>query len=695
MFYIYADGAALHYPLNDALRVLSPKLTLEIGKAGSLTFRLPPTNTLYGTLKKLKTIITVESDDVEIFRGRILSDERDFNNVKTVYCEGNLAYLVDSVQKGEAYTGTTHGLFTKILNAHNARVETSKRFVLGNVTVEDRAIIIAGTSDGIENAETVDFDYRQIAIDAITSEWKTTFDYMTSCLIDYCGGYLRARRVGDVTYLDYLAAYDTTATQDVEFGVNILDLTEEISAEQLFTVLIPLGDENLTIATVNNGSDELVDEDAVALYGRILRTHVFDSVTSPATLLENGQRYLASNVNIPVTVTTKAVDLHLINPDIDELYIGDVVHVKSTPHGVVDDLTLYKIEYDLENAANTQYTFGVPQQTLTERYKKDKTKTQDDANDGASHGGGSGGKAAGDKVDAELDRVYAEWIDWDPNDPDGHITIGASYKQFKDLVEVLKNEVGIELDAVTGNVNIKSLQTQTNENGQKLSSQAATIDLLQNGTEASIEMLVGRTDHLEDVETTHYASIILRANELKSEIELTADTITLLGNDIDGVQTTIASFSNQITTINSEITKVRNLVAEEINVLKANVDWLKGKSVTASWLYATAGVSAPSIYQGGELVATRDWVDAVLAARGFLTDNGVSWGNISDGFVWLNVDGTSRYMAMGNHKHSEYLTSLPSHRHSISLTTGKLCKLSNGATGWCVATGTYNTGYSS
>lgn len=66
----------------------------------------------------------------------------------------------------------------------------------------------------------------------------------------------------------------------------MLDLTEEISAEDVFTVLIPLGDENLTIESVNNGRDELVDEAAVQRYGRIVKTHVFDSVNTPETLLK-------------------------------------------------------------------------------------------------------------------------------------------------------------------------------------------------------------------------------------------------------------------------------------------------------------------------------------------------------------------------------------------------------------------------
>ena len=37
-------------------------------------------------------------------------------------------------------------------------------------------------------------------------------------------------------------------------------------------------------------------------YGRIVRTHVFDSVNQPETLLENGKRYLESYANVPVTI---------------------------------------------------------------------------------------------------------------------------------------------------------------------------------------------------------------------------------------------------------------------------------------------------------------------------------------------------------------------------------------------------------
>lgn len=170
MFYIYADGKLLNQPLEDSLIVMSPKLTLEMGKAGSLEFALPPNNVHYNALRKLKSLITVDLDETELFRGRVLSHDRNFNNVKKIFAEGDLAYLVDSVQKPEKYTGTTHGLFRKIIAAHNAQMDAEKRFTVGDITVEDRSIVITGQSEDIEDLETGSFDYRQIAINSTSND---------------------------------------------------------------------------------------------------------------------------------------------------------------------------------------------------------------------------------------------------------------------------------------------------------------------------------------------------------------------------------------------------------------------------------------------------------------------------------------------------------------------------------------------
>lgn len=515
MFYIYIDGQLLNQPLEESLIAFSPRLILEMGKAGSLEFSLPQTNSLYNSIRKLKTVVTVEMDDVEIFRGRVLSYDRNFNNIKKFYVEGNLAYLVDSVQKPEKYTGTTHALFHKIIAAHNEQVEAEKRFEVGTIDVDNREIIIRGQSDETEDPETGGFDYRQIAINSTTSEWSTTYDHIVSCIIEYCGGYLRTRRIGNQSYIDLLLNYGNNAAQPIEFGTNMLDLTEEATAEDVFTVLIPIGNDNLTIESVHGGSRELVDEEGVALYGRIVKTHVFDNVLEPATLLENAQRFMANHENIPITFTIKAVDLHLLDPDIREIYVGDSVYVKSAPHGLSSRFICTRIEYDLENPANNTYTFGNPKQTLTQRYREDKRKDEDAGHGGGGSSGAAGSGAAGsaaeEKSQENMDKFYDAWINLLPEQ--GHIDLGAVYKELKDAKEVLKQQVGIDLDAPTGHVNIYAMRQDLTDLNGKVIENSAAIELWANDLKSQIDAHVGWSEQLEGKTEAWHAELLLEANK--------------------------------------------------------------------------------------------------------------------------------------------------------------------------------------
>lgn len=516
MFHILADGTEIYNPRNDKMQLLSPRLIMEIGKAGSLEFSVPVTNRYYGKLQQLSTNITVELDDNEIFRGRVLSNNRGFDNTRKIYVEGDLAYLVDSVQKGEKYNGKTHDLFRKIIAAHNSRVDAAKRFTVGTIGIENRDIVIYGQSDeDVEDAETGEIDYRQIVINSTVDDWLNTYDYIESTLIDYCGGYLRTRRVGSTTYLDILTDFGIESSQEIEFGRNILDLTEDISAEDLFTVLIPLGDENLTIESVNGGSDELVDEDAVIRFGRIVRTHTFPSVNQPSTLLENGQRYLASNANIPVSISVKAVDLHFVNSTVVAINVGDRVRINSFPHDIYEYLTCTRIEYDLSNPSNNVYTFGNPKQTLTERYRKDRKKDS---------GGGGGGAAAAEaekRADDGLQDFYNAWINLDPEA--AHVSLGTLYKDYENTKLVLQRDCGIDIDGETGNINIKSLAKKYDDLGKEISSYSTQINLL-NKNSATIEMLAAYVSKEED--QYRQAEFKVWADSVESGIEGKADKIS-------------------------------------------------------------------------------------------------------------------------------------------------------------------------
>lgn len=356
MYTIYADGEALYSPhlVNDGYGVISPKLTVELNKSGSLSFILPPSNVMYDSIQKLKTIITVMQDNEEIFRGRVLHDEKDFYNRKNVYCEGELSFLLDSIQRPYTFQGDIPDLFRKYINNHNEQVETEKQFTVGNITVTDPNNYINRENSGYSN----------------------TLDEIKAKLIDTHGGYIRPRLQNGIRYIDLVEEYGKISSQVIEFGVNMLDITEYISAEDVFTVLIPLGAEQkdaegnttgrLTIESVNGGKDYIEDASAIALFGRIWKVQQWDDVTIASNLLTKGNETLKAGIEMAVSLTMKAVDMHLLDVDTERIKLGDYIRVVSPPHKLDKNFLCSKIVIDMVNPDKTEFTLGVSFTALTD-----------------------------------------------------------------------------------------------------------------------------------------------------------------------------------------------------------------------------------------------------------------------------------------------------------------------------------------
>lgn len=602
MFYIYAGDQQIYKPLDDLLIIFNPRLTLELGKAGSLEFDIPPDNPYYSRLSQLSTEVSVDMDDEELFHGRVLSNELAFNNVRHIYCEGDLSYLIDSVQKGVQYSGTTHELFQRIIANHNARMDASKQFTVGNINIENRSIVLVGQSES-ENVNTGNIDYKQIAIDSIVDDWNNTFDYIQTCLIDYCGGYLRTRRVNGTIYIDLLSNFANTSIQAIELGSNLLDLKEQINAQDLFTVLIPLGDDNLTIASVNGGSDELVDTNAVARYGRIIKTHVFNNVTSASTLLENARRFMATNVNVPRTISVRAVDLHMLNPLISPIRIGDKVTITSAAHDVDDALTCTRIEYDLERPENNNYTFGNPVQTLTQRYREDARLSNDTygnsaamssagaATPSAASAKGASAAAAAAKTakkerEKDLNDFYDAWVNFDPDQ--ATVSLGALSKQYFNGKEVLLSQCGIDLDGKTGNINIQSMHNVVDNHGHLIAENEAHINVVETDTSVAIESVTNRVEHLAGEEAQHYTAITQRSDELGSSIDLLAQdvhefedsTTNALANinmTTNDHEARIASNTRFITKVDGTVTQNYTSITQRADAMEASISSVAGR----------------------------------------------------------------------------------------------------------------------
>lgn len=131
---IYAPGSAL-----ETTKLISPTLTREFGKAGSLEFTIPLGNVAHSALQKLKTVVSVEQDGKEIWQGRVMNHEQDFMMRQKVYCEGELAYLNDTdVPPYTAKDVTIRQLLDFLCKNHTSLTDSYKSFRIGNVTVEEQ-----------------------------------------------------------------------------------------------------------------------------------------------------------------------------------------------------------------------------------------------------------------------------------------------------------------------------------------------------------------------------------------------------------------------------------------------------------------------------------------------------------------------------------------------------------------------------
>ena len=356
MYTIYCDNNLLHSDFIAKFKVLEPKLELEINKAGKLTFTIYPNHVHYSKIQKMKSIITVYNDDLLVFRGRVLESEQLWMNQKHITCEGELAFLNDSIVAPYNFSGsnmiTVSDLLSYFINSHNNQVDSDKQFKVGVVSVS------SGTTSGL--------------ITRSNSDYSNTWKAITDKLIDYLGGYLVVRHEEDGNYIDYLGSIDTISSQPVEFGSNLLDISQTVSADDMLTGIIPLGAKDdsgtrITIESVNDGKNYLVNEQQAELYGRIFQTVIWDDVTKVNNLYKKAVEYVKTIGTLNVSIEVKAVDIASINRTVESFRLGEKVKVVSSEHGINDTLRVEKLSLNLVKPESNTLTLNSSKKTLTDQ----------------------------------------------------------------------------------------------------------------------------------------------------------------------------------------------------------------------------------------------------------------------------------------------------------------------------------------
>lgn len=507
-------------------QLISPIIKMEANKAGSVEFTMLPRHPFYDTLSIMKTRIDVYRDEELIFSSRVLSNDTDTYKQRKVYCEGALAYLVDSIFGPSKGTRTTEEHFRLLIDSHNAQVEDTKKFTVGSIEIDEKA----------ESHIFGEDNYRE------------TFSAIQSDLIDSFGGYLRIRYENGVRYIDYLKSYNTTSSQTIEFGQNLIDLMNKQTGEDLFTVLLPIGKDKLTIEAAGDSQKYthngkyLENAEAIASYGRILKTEDFDDITDAGTLMEKAEKYMTDNYKgIPPELSIKAIDLHQFYPTVRPFNLGDSITVKSPIHGVERVLICTAIEINIKDPSKTQYTLTDPNQITL---RKDRTLTGSSASTSSTASSAKRGGAGGAAAASLLEKFVTE--------VNGVLTI-------KDKVINLESLPGGTLGQITAALTVGDGKIIENVHN-KLNTLSSTITQMEGSLTSEIKNTKeGLETKISQTDSSIRADVSDEINDVRGSIELSI-------KDIDGLKKSVLDIDTDITNINSEITNIENLYAKKAYV---------------------------------------------------------------------------------------------------------------------------------
>jgi|GEM_PF-3527591 len=330
----------IHYPNTDKEAPHLDKLPLKEGLSivDSLSFVLYPNNPGYNGLFELTTKVKVidTRDNTTRVVGRVIdvNEKMDNNGLfyKEVLCEGALSYLNDSKQRANAFATTNVTTFlTQILAIHNSKVDASKQIQVGNVDV-------AGSV-----AHSCDFKSTLAEILAVKEK---------------IGGNIKIRETEGILYMDWLQSFSIT-TIDVNLGGNMKDMIKGKDVTSLGTRIIPLGANNLTIASVNGGLDYIEDTAAVIIYGVIEKTVEYKDIISATELKNTCLADLIKYTQPLLLLESNALDLsYLTDNKAEQFALGTNLHLVNPVMAIDSIYKVVQIDLDLLKAYDPKLTIA-------------------------------------------------------------------------------------------------------------------------------------------------------------------------------------------------------------------------------------------------------------------------------------------------------------------------------------------------
>lgn len=356
MFEITLNGRTLYHPNSLDCIITDAVIHEALNDAGYMDLTIPYNNAEYNNIAERQGKIIVYKDNVEIWYGEVRDISVDFAKNKTLYIVGEASYLNDTVQPQREMKGTKYQILSQMLNHHNNMVEKEKQFEIG--------MIGANAQKQME----------------IVADWEYTLDAIRNHLCEE-EEYFRIRHVSGKRYVDIMPinSYGKRSEQTIMFGDNLLDYTEDTTGEGLATICIPLGmtkeeggienyENYITCEEKDYPKNYVELPGAINRLGRITKVVHFNGLEVPKELRAAALTYLQSAQYAKMTLNLSAIDLSILQNDIDNYSVGDYIRAICEPMGMDAWFPVRSRETDLLNLANNKISIGASSlKTITQK----------------------------------------------------------------------------------------------------------------------------------------------------------------------------------------------------------------------------------------------------------------------------------------------------------------------------------------
>ena len=431
MYFVKYGDKYLHDPRVEGYCLFDISFDCEENSCGFCDFTMHSNHPMYGKIRERdsENPIEVYDGDELLFAGFIYELGNDFYLDGLVKCKGELDYLNESLIRPYSTVQRGYGLkapdspgkyFAWLIEQHNSQVKPDRQFKIGinqgstlstmlfrendkyPKTIEEISEVLLNNSNiggyirlrhenGIRYidyiSEWTDMNTQILDFGVNLTDYTGTDDSSEICTYvvpigakmsetdyDYNDGYFRTSDSTPNPYKEYYTwnedgyskCNDLTA---FESGVRYYEYDENNDESNLpLTVdgyLNGTGNKDFTI-----DGDKIYSFSAVQKYGWIPLKYENQDLIDKKDLVEYGITALKEKLSPKRTIEIKAVDMHLVNPEIKPIKVGEYVRVRSKPHNLDSYFLCRNISLDLNNPENSVYTLGTTFDTLTGQQNK-------------------------------------------------------------------------------------------------------------------------------------------------------------------------------------------------------------------------------------------------------------------------------------------------------------------------------------